>query len=438
MKNLLLFCFLFLLQTHAVALMEDDPLSSRGMHADPQQRDCREDGRIDTTGANDSSAVINACIAKGLRNHQPNILLPCGKLLVNTAINMTNKPGMNLRGCSSQFQFSQLVIANVGITVLLCNSGTVCIDTTGSGDQHISDLVLYLGGSGISNPSPIGILQGRDNAGAGGPSKHFCFAERQSFENFAIMDFTSGGLNTTANGGRGYIGIYNYGAESGEYRNYGVFTAAPFIFTNSNVASVSSPYQTLGTGCRVTMTGELLETGTTTSFQRHPVAQPNIEADGTANMSIINNTFIGGSCGIKFEGSMAVKWHVVANQERVASPGSFLCNSVDLADSFFHVMAPGPTAFLNPTADNLTYINDQFFFSTKGALVPLITNTATGTRIIGGYASFSAPTKASNTTIMGTTIVAPNETRSELESSFNPASEFFPIASDGIGKIGPK
>jgi hypothetical protein len=250
------------------------------------------------------------------------------------------------------------------------------------------------------------------------------------------MDFSSAGMNTTANGGRGSIGIYNYGAESGAYRNFGISAAIPFVFTRSNVAGVKSAYQDLGTGCKVTMTGELIDTGTTSNYQAHQLSLPNIEADGTANMTVVNNTFVGGLCGIQFEGSMAVKWHVVANQEK--SVGHFLCNSVDVDDSFFHVMSNGPVSFLNPTADNVSYINDQFFFSTRGASVPLIADSVKGSKIIAGYASYSGPTKASNTVVIGTMIVSPKEKKSAIESSFNAASQFFYVGSDGSGIVAPR
>jgi len=68
--------------------------------------------------------------------------------------------------------------------------------------------------------------------------------------------------------------------------------------------------------------------------------------------------------------------------------------------------------------------------------VPLITD-CTGTTMIGGSASYSAPTKARNTRIIGVVLTDPKETRAEIESSFNPESRFFYVGKDSAGEIQP-
>lgn len=391
----------------------------------------------DATGATNMSAQIQTCINAAITNKASKIVLPCGTYLISTPIDMTNKPGLIPEGCAAQFQeATQGSVASVGQTTFLCNTGGVGWDFTGSGDGGMRNFRMLMAGTGITTPCTVGILRGRDNGGAGGGGGNpFCFAERQKFENFAIIDFTIGGFNTTANGGRGYIGIYNDGAESGKLENFAIATATPLVYTNSNVASVTSPYQTLGTGCNVTMTGELLDTGAVAS--NSAITQPNIEADGTANMEVNNVTFIGGSCSITFEGANVFKWHVVANAESENATNSFLCSSFNIDDSYFHVTTGTITAFLNPTANNLTWTNNQFLFQTPAAKsAPLITNTATGTRLVGGMASFNADTTASNTTVLGTILIAPTRTTATLQTSFNAASGFLAVTTGGLVHIG--
>lgn len=398
-------------------------------------RDCRTDGTIDTTGATDSSATINTCIANAVTNQQSNISLPCGRLLLNNALNLTNRPGLRLKGCSNQLQISsQTPIASVGVTILLCNSGTVCIDTTGSGDLQVKDLELYLAGTGISTPTPIGVLQGRDNNGGGGSGNPFCFAERQVYDNIAVIDFTGGGLNVTANGSRGYIGFYNVAAEQDRYSDVWIYSATNMVFADTNVLSISSPYQTLSTGCPATM-----NTGTFSNVfldSQSTITQNHIEATNAINFHWSGLVMLGGGGGIKFGGASqsTTGWEVFADYEQVNTTTSFyIITSVNLLDCIFRSAAQTQlTAVVNPTVNNLSFFNDQFLF--QQTTTPFITNTATGTVISGGTISTAATNSFTNTKLLGVSVQAPQV--AHTTQTWGVGSNYTIHASDGDFQIG--
>jgi hypothetical protein len=106
---------------------------------------------------------------------------------------------------------------------------------------------------------------------------------------------------------------------------------------------------------------------------------------------------------------------------------------VNVRDSSFHIEAPGPTAFLNPEANNLVFTNNDFKFNTDLVRVPFITDTATGTVISGGRFPVSRTTSASNTKVNGAMVFA---TVPHTRLAFNAASSFFLFASDGMFTIG--
>jgi hypothetical protein len=221
-----------------------------------------------------------------------------------------------------------------------------------------------------------------------------------------IVDFTN---NTSAGG---YIGIYNVGAENGIYRNLGIHAGRPIVLASTNVASISSPFQTLQTGCPNSMTGVHMDSVITDSFT---AVSPNIEASGTFSNWLTNHQFIGGNAGILFEGpASASNWDVTGEQENTIATSYFIRSTVGVDDSRFHVEALPATAMINPEANNLTYANNAFDFNSDNSVVPLITNTATGTTIKGGHAVVSGTTSASNTTFIGTDIFAPNVTDANI------------------------
>lgn len=384
-------------------------------------RDCRVDGTIDTTGAVDAAAIINTCIANAVTNSQPSVRLPAGSILIKaSAINATNRGGLRIFGASGAGNLSGAGNP-AGQTTLFCQTGTVCIDTTGSPNIEIADLVLVIGNPAVTL-TPIGILQGRDAS--------FCFVENYKIHNVGIYDYAN---NTTVNGGRGAIAIYNVNAENGLYENNVFNAGTPMVFTKTNIATISSPYQTIQTGCPASMTTVQMNNNVTA-----PAASTlaNIEADGTLGFDVTNPEAFGGQETILFEGAAANRWHVTGNHEaNGTAPKYFIQTSIGVRDSVFSPESAASIAFINVTANSQGFINDIFDFNTDGA-APFITNTATGTTITGGYVSYWTAATQTNTTISGATVVAPNISTASLASQFSTASSFPFTASDGAGYIG--
>jgi hypothetical protein len=383
---------------------------------------------IDNTGATDISAILQSCFNTAFTNGET-LSIGKGKFLNSTAQNWTNKPGFKVQGAGTQFLLSsQNPIAGAGLTILLCNTGANCIETVGSADSEMSNFTMYLAGTGITTPSTTAILMGRDNAGGGGAANPFCFQEKYNYHNINIVDFGTP-LNTTANGGRGYIGIANIGAEDGYFVGLGIHTATPLLLASTNVASLTSAYQTLATGCPAFMTVLHMDS---LDLDSGTAVRPNIEASGTNSIAGTNMQFLGGNSAILFEGAQTGNWDIQGAQESTVTPGYIIRSTVNVFDSHFHIDGSGPTAFINPEANSLTFQNNDFLFNTDFAF-PLITNTATGTLIKGGRATVAAATSAANTTVSGTAMFA---TVAHTNVTFNAASSYFLAASDGNFAIG--
>ena len=117
------------------------------------------------------------------------MVLPKGNYLLNTPINVTNKPaGIILEGNGNSHQGS----------VLIGNTGTMVIDASGSRFTHFKNFRIV---SGKANPSSIGILYAR--------TKQTPFVEFNAVADLCI----SLKSDRTMNNGNGSIAIYNYAAE---------------------------------------------------------------------------------------------------------------------------------------------------------------------------------------------------------------------------------
>jgi hypothetical protein len=179
----------------------------------------------------DQSAAINKAIAHALANGYSRILLPSGQFLLKRPINLTNFNSAQLIGVGSALGYGEMW--GKSQTRLICDTGTVCIDTNGSSNQLLENFTLVLGST---NPSTIGILQGRNS------STSFATMYSQFNKLFGItINFWQ--VNATANGGRGTIGVYNVGAEIATYELTYVISGEPFLLADTNILNVVSPYQ---------------------------------------------------------------------------------------------------------------------------------------------------------------------------------------------------
>ena len=192
--------------------------------------DVRHFGVFPST-TDDQSAAINKAIAYAVANGYSRILLPSGQFLLQSPINLTNFNGAQLIGAGTAFGFGDEW--GTSHTRLICDTGTVCIDTNGSSNQVLEHFTL---GPGSTNPSTIGILQGR-NSSTSFPTLYSQFNK--------LFDITINfyQVNPIANGGRGTIGVYNVGAEGTTYELTYVRTGEPFLLADTNILNVASRYQ---------------------------------------------------------------------------------------------------------------------------------------------------------------------------------------------------
>lgn len=380
------------------------------------------DGVIDVSGVADSSAAVQACINNAYTANQTAVLPstpPTGGILIGTALNLTNKPGMKMQGTA--WTLSNGVGSNFG-TIIKCSTGTpvgntsgVCIDTTGSPNMELSNFQI------ISFTSPVAILMGRDNAGAPSGGGQNCFQSNFNFHDIGINMVP----NLSANGGAGAIGIVNLAAEDGNFTNVEILGDTPMWSGNLNPIPFVSPYQTTLTGCNnATMTNVNF---INVNFQATNITRPTFYCNNCSRMKFYGGRFGAGNTSIKADNTSGTDaghdWHIESSEEDVAGPLITITGSID--NWFIHTSdeqtgVNALTAILNPTNNNLTISNLRAFTNT--ASVPFITNTATGTKITGSEFIVEAATSASNVTVTSSRVIAPTLTDSQV--SFNASSQY--------------
>jgi hypothetical protein len=174
-------------------------------------------------GTTDDSPAFQAAIDSSV----PRITLLAKKYRLASPINLTRKPA------------GPLVVEGVGWgisgagSILICDTGSVCLDTSGSQFVTFRDFSLD---AGRNTPSTVGILYART---ATSPYAAFC-----SLENIRI----SFKHDPTANGGAGTIGIYNFASEHWKYHSGWIVADRPVVFTSRNLYSIASPFKTLISG----------------------------------------------------------------------------------------------------------------------------------------------------------------------------------------------
>jgi len=230
--------------------------------------DARSSG-LHADGITDDSTAINNAIAFAISNHYGAVQLPCGLIKINSAINLTNRSGLTLRGCGSTSAVdtgnTNLPLVTATTTTIMCNTGTVCIDRTGSSRIVLTNFNIATA-SNYTNPSVVGVLDSRDNGGSGGgPQNPFCFSQWNQIDNVPIIMHH----NQSANSNNGTIAVLNITSEHYYIDNSRMVADRGWLFLASNTVGVVSPYQTVLTGCSGSMTvatvsnSSILSSGTT-------------------------------------------------------------------------------------------------------------------------------------------------------------------------------
>src|ERR1700686_135337 len=115
-------------------------------------------------GKTDDSTALENAIANAIAGNYGTIQLPCGQIMVLKAINLTNRSNLTLQGCGSNLDYGGQYPKTA--TQILCNTGTVCLDTTGSSRVTLKDFAMRVSRK-KSSPPTVALLLGRDNAGGG-------------------------------------------------------------------------------------------------------------------------------------------------------------------------------------------------------------------------------------------------------------------------------
>lgn len=359
------------------------------------------DGNASTGAGTDNAPALNAAITAALALNPPvNILqLPAGNIKVNSCINLTNRPSIQLRG-AGEAPSNGFPATNTQATILIGNTGGCVIDTTGSSNHHISDLTVAMR-NGYRNPSIVGILQGRDNRGGGGVNNPFCYDASFHIERVSVLTDSSSSINA----GHGYIGIANAGAENGSYDNLLLYANTPLYAAPGNPGNIlSSPYQTLASGCPNAATDWSLNKSTLiTAVAR---GSNGIYSDSTigsvGGIGLYQVTWIGNGGGgtntnynIFFHQATS-HWKCVAcSTEQNVGPSNIIgfdamLDNMDFdwaVDSYRQDSGP----ILQPLGNNLTIQNSELDFFSFGSKAPqLFGNSFTGESCSGCFIRWEA------------------------------------------------
>lgn len=401
-------------------------------------RDARQDGVV-CNGATDDSAAITLALTNAFAAGQGGIQLPSGQCKVNTTVNDTNKPDMDVSGSNSNEDYSTAIGGqNYGITPtqILCNTGaTPCWDATGSGRFRLRN-ISFRAQTSYSAPSQIGIMLGRDNA----PSNPgwttgigtYCFPQENKLENVWIY-FDSIPAATAV----GTVAVYNVGAEQFQMIGGGYIADNPVFMAATNLLGLSSPYQTLATGCPASMSevkighGVVLQAWTRSTLDLRGI----IDFESEADTELIN-----GGPGTNHSAAITL------------NPGTGTTTNVQLKgqdegfDYPLNINDNVRTLYaqitaVNPIAAGLILMNtgvtvQDFYFNMpqiNGSVQPLF-NASSGVSTLKSGLIFmstqSGTGSCSNITITGVSIYAPGLTDANIDNC-NAASTYDSFTSTG-------
>lgn len=162
------------------------------------------------------------------------------KYFINRSLNCTDRAFQPLRLCGQGM--SQL--CSEGTTVLICDTGSWCIDLTGSSYVCVENMTLFAApvdqpafAPDMTTPAVGGILIARSTT-----SLDTGFAQFNRLHRVYVF------LDTTpaANGGEGTIGFYNQSAEHFTCDDCYFIADCPAVLTGANNLSVASDWVTIG------------------------------------------------------------------------------------------------------------------------------------------------------------------------------------------------
>jgi hypothetical protein len=416
-----------------------------------QSRDCTQDGLVVNDGT-DQSAHFQACKNNAVANNQGTLLLPCGTFKINTSFNGTNSSSLKYKGCGAHNNGAG-GDPNTNTTQINCNTGNrPCMDFTGSSWVELENVGFnsLQSFSNPSTPSQVILLFGRDNAGGGGGANPICYGQFNTLRHVNINTDT----NAVYNGGYGYIGIYNIGAEIMSIYDSNISTDSPAWFSDGNDMSITSAYQTLQSGCPPSMSG-LNSHNTWWTFG----AGPAITLNNAAGFIFTNGGFIPGfgtkSSVFNVRGTSSRHLHIKeSGVERLAGDGQpnhgsvFLISVTTIEDWDIDMNAQtnGANSLIQySTGSTGTCKSCRIRINTlnpaPGSQGQLFSSPGGGSLIFkGGEIDFinstSPVTGVSNFTLLGTIIKGPGFTDNNI-GTFAAGSSYLAQTDDGNVFHGP-
>jgi hypothetical protein len=391
-----------------------------------RERDCRVADGLVGDGNTDDTTALNNCLANAFTNGQNPVILPCGLIRVNSPINDTNKPSLTINGCQGNQGFSTSITGNdygPSQTMIVCNTRAtgsgVCWDATGSSSQHITNVGLCnntaCSGKTFTNSSNIGFLFGRDNAVSGSGwitgTGTYCFAQFMVLDN--VYAYFDSRLAATA---VGTIAALNVGAEQFTILGGKYIADVPFFASQGNDLSIASPFQTIGTGCPLSLSE--IEIRQAAAFQPWTGNALNIRSSLDIDMEP-DTEMINGVPGTNHSAAIALGNAPFTNIWLRGQSESFdsvvnLNGNGSVFDHIYITMtAVSPTAgliTLNAGGTNVT--NSIFAISQRNGVTQPLFNAATGvstiksSQLTEGTLSGSG-TGAANITLTQSQIFAP-------------------------------
>jgi hypothetical protein len=404
-------------------------------HSTPQASSVTYDAKsagLRADGKTDDSGALNKAIESAIVGNLGTIQLPCGQIMLNKPINLTNRSNLTFRGCAANLDYGNLFPTN--LTQVLCNTGTVCVDMTGSSSMKLENLALRISNK-YPQPSTVGILMGRDNAAGGGGV--YCYSQFNQFDNVYIFSDTSDKTNS----GRGYIGIYNIGAEHFIISRVKIIAPTPLFFAATNILKLESPYQPLATGCPVSMTGVIFDDVSVTTTHGNGIE---IWDSGEFLFNFFEVVY--GKYTKEF--AVALNGHLVweikgnVHVERPNAPGNFLSIGSKITDHIdLHAnvgVANGSAPYVNLNGNDLTITNSKLAVRCQtGTCQIMFTNGGTGNHWRGGeidLGTTTPPLNASNLTITGAVVHADGFKNSQVK--FSGTSKLLLFDDEGISEVG--
>lgn len=375
-------------------------------------------------GKTDDAAALNRAITSAATGQYGIVQLPCGQILVQKTINMTNHSNITLQGCGSNQDYGGSFPSNS--TQILCDTGTVCLDTTGSSRVTIKDLSLRAANN-YKSPSKIGILLGRDNSGGGGSKNHFCFAQWNLLEHVYIyMD------SYPAASPRGRIAVYNVGAEHFTIKGGKYIADQALELSEKNILGASSSYQALQDGCPASMT--IVNVGEGASFQ--PWKYFAVEFNDVLDADFAQVHYICGKPGMIAVNFNSGRIKKISMKGQVEECAQFANSNTDLDHDRFDVLVVAPTKTIFVLNQGIKVSSSQFRIAQQNGLPQLLFNRGSDVTISGSQIDVGTLKGVSSPGIVatGSIVFAPDHHDSDVR--FGPGSHYLLLSDDGISAIG--